>query len=143
MVPRSLGDGSIVGTTVLQPQQAHQTRKGILKRTNNTNNWTDYELSSRYFYQFSSIFCNFCSKHFLVFSSCLLMLMYVVKNCPILLKFCYMLLTRSDFLLLEFFFLFEPNWTTFYYRYTQKLSQNLYQKKNLNGFLKVQHNIDF
>ena len=62
MVPRNIGDGSLVGATVLHPlpqQQGqisssslnnHQTRKGILKRSqlNNAaaNNWTDYELSS-------------------------------------------------------------------------------------------------
>lgn len=52
MVPRALGNGSIVGTAVLQPQ-SHSggggtlSRKGILKRTaaqDAANNW-DYELS--------------------------------------------------------------------------------------------------
>ena len=48
MVPRNLGgDGSLVGTTVLQPQQSNQARKGILKRTNNPNNY-DYELSTNH-----------------------------------------------------------------------------------------------
>ena len=59
VVPRALGDGSIIGTTVIQPQHSQTTtataatiaasRKGILKRTNQDtaatqNNW-DYELS--------------------------------------------------------------------------------------------------
>ena len=52
MVPRSLGDGSIIGTTIIQPQHTQTARKGILKRTaadsaNSAaqNDW-DYELSA-------------------------------------------------------------------------------------------------
>ena len=48
VVPRALGDGSIIGTTVIQPSNS-QARKGILKRSANQdsaaqNKW-DYELS--------------------------------------------------------------------------------------------------
>lgn len=64
VVPHALGDGSIIGTTVIQPQHSQATssaaannvaatRKGILKRSNHDtspsattaqNSW-DYELS--------------------------------------------------------------------------------------------------
>ena len=85
-------------------------------------------------------FCNFCQ--YLVMTP-----LSFSSSCPIWLKLYNMLLTRSNFLLLDFFkIIFMPNWTYFYkiqahIRQYEKVSLNILKPKfvqkgiNLNGWL--------